>query len=190
MFAPSSHKPWLAALHKCTSVMNDLGIPYALDGGTIIGFARDGTFVRYDKDLDITLLEQQKRLPELARGLKEAGFRNAIVRAVNDSTGTQKLVPRARDARIDIVNKRERDGMAYWCIYGSRTRVKSVPASFYENLGTIVVDGISFSVPQELEAYLVTRWGRSWRTPVMGPNYKRYSMDRAYPSARNERRFP
>jgi lipopolysaccharide cholinephosphotransferase len=188
VFVPSAETAWLEALRRCGEALDSIGVPYSLDGGTILGLARDGTFIQHDKDLDLTLFEQQARFRDIEAALKSAGFKSTTVRNLAGPVGTHKIVPSLRSVRIDIVNKRDRDGMAAWVIYGSRVRLKTVPASFYEDLGTLKVGEYAFSVPRELEAYLVCRWGRTWRTPILGPNYKRYSMDLAYPSARNERR--
>lgn len=180
-----------AALVKARDILNELAIPYCLDGGTLIGFARNGEFIPDDKDIDITLLEQRDRMSDVAQALTRARFQNARVKNLGAPLSTLKVTARAGGSvALDIVNKTDKGGMAAWTIHGNKARVKTVPIAFYETLGSITIKGETFSVPADTTGYLAFRWGADWRAPLTGRAYNRFRSDRAYTEARNREEAP
>lgn len=177
-----------SALTEAVRCLNELGIPYCLDGGTLLGFVRDGWFIPKDYDADITTLEQHRQYPRLALLLRRSGFTFTTGRGVRyhgPPALTHKLIAYRDGAKVDIVNKRDCGGMSVWTLNHNRRVMKSMPTGFYENLGSITIRGVEFSVPQETTAYLVARFGREWRTPILVGEWRKYSMDRAYVRVRN-----
>lgn len=175
-----------AALIKTRDALERIGVPYCLDGGTLIGMARDGAFVPDDKDIDITVFEQGRRMSDIATAFIRARFQHVRHRNLGPPLGTTKVYARAaRGVMIDVVNKVERDGMAAWTIVGTRNHVKTVPSVYYESFDSITVRGEAFSVPAHYLEYLAFRWGADWRVPLTGRAYNRMRHDRAYEVARN-----
>jgi phosphorylcholine metabolism protein LicD len=171
------------ALLSITGVLKQLKVPYCLDGGTLLGFYREGWFFPHDKDVDLTLLDQHARLPEIKRLARKAGFKVWRHQTVGESGCAKLQLPR-HGVMVDIVSKHERDGLAYWALIQAPEHVKSMPARYYRDLATILVRGHEFSIPADTESYLAERFGDDWRTPR--PEWNRYEHDRAYPSVRGE----
>ena len=172
-----------AALTDIVNVLNRVGVPYTLDGGTLLGFYRDGFFFPHDKDVDLTLLNQHDRLPDVEREARALRYKVWRHQRVGNS-GCAKLQLSRDGIMVDIVSKHERKGLAWWALIQAPDRLKSMPARYYRELGTLVVRDRVFSIPLDVEGHLAERFGEDWRTPRS--NWDRYQHDRAYPSVRGE----
>lgn len=167
-----------------TGILDRLRIPYVLDGGTLLGFIRDGWFFPHDYDIDLTVIEQHARLPEVRAAASPLGFRSREVVDLGPPEYSHKLFLHRGSAKIDIISKVEQHGMALWTLMHNRTTVKSAPAAFYQHRRIITVRGHPFSVPRDAEAYLSWRFP-GWETPKPASAWDKYRDDMAYVAARN-----
>lgn len=169
-----------------SGVLDRLSVPWCLDGGTLLGFVRDGWFFPHDYDIDITLLDQSHRLREVHDASRALGFSSRGLANLGPPEYSWKLFLQRGSAKIDIVSKVERDGMALWTLMHNRVTVKSAPAAFYKQLRPLSIRGVTLSVPREAEAYLSWRFP-GWETPKGPSAWVKYRDDMAYVAARNGR---
>ena len=169
--------PAFHVLIEVTKLLNRLKIPYSLDGGTLLGFYREGWFFDHDSDIDITLLDKNPELDIIKDKVKKLGFYVALFKKIG-SSGSKKLGIKKSKIYVDIISKVEKDGYALWSIRKDPKPIKRVPVKFYKKLGTLEIRGHKFSVPEDTEGYLETRYGKTWRTPII--DWDRKKGDLAY----------
>ncbi|MFH1850931.1 MAG: LicD family protein [Candidatus Neomarinimicrobiota bacterium] len=164
-------------LKRITGVLYSCGIPYWLDYGTLLGIVREQRLLPWDSDMDISIA--RKDLDRLLANLwrfRIRGYKVRIRYHRQDDHPLKKgsvrlikifnrkyLVARG-DVMLDIfVNTRVEE--AYTLVMGIKNYTRfSVPAHYFDNLGTIRFRDRPYSVPAEYEEYLAYRYG-DWRTP-------------------------
>lgn len=62
----------LARMH---AVFRKYGIPYYCDGGTLLGFIRDGGFIKGDADLDVSVMPEYGSLTKVLKAFLDEGYR-------------------------------------------------------------------------------------------------------------------
>jgi len=65
---PSS---WYEALHNVSSLLENCGVEYFADSGTLLGLIRDGDFIAWDNDIDIGLVYEPSTYDLLLKVLKK-----------------------------------------------------------------------------------------------------------------------
>lgn len=179
------------ALYDAGMTLNQLKINFILDGGTLLGFYRDGTFAADDHDdIDLTVhADKWKRRDEIVKALTGAGFEVYLERPRNESEHYSAQLSFTREnVKIDIMFKeiKEETRKAWWTVYGrGGVFYKAVPAEllykcdYFEitlDLGDGKVIG-KVGKPRLIEEYLTYRYG-DWKTPVHRSNYSCYTTDK------------
>lgn len=145
-------------------IMRRHHIPYVLDGGTLLGFYREGWFFPHDKDIDITLLDQHKALDVIKKAARAKKF--SVWRHQKVGTSGSKKLQLSRDGiMVDIVSKHQVGEDAVWALISDANTIKRMPARYYSQRAALLVRGEEFSIPRSAEAYLAARFGPDWRTP-------------------------
>ena len=173
----------LAAVGSCLAMHR---IPFMLDGGTLLGAVRDGTFCTDDQDdIDLTVLGDANTL---AAALQQAYLLGFTLHHAwpHSTTGTGQVVLKRHGVKVDIMLKErvqleDSDGeWMYWTVYGSQGRVvrKAIPMSMVEPWGKVHFHGREYHVPGQVDRYLTYRYG-NWRQPVHRKQYNCYTTDLA-----------
>jgi glycerol-3-phosphate cytidylyltransferase len=167
----------MSVLCEARVIFNKMGLPVILDGGTVVGFKRDGRFCDGDHiDIDFTTLEQVELWRDkVVQAFEESGY--CLVgdkpRDVEKHWTTQ-LSFRKDGIIIDIMFKECVGDMTWWSV-GFGQQWKAVPTAFYqepEKLKLSLSDGLSvtFNIPHDSDTYLAYRYG-DWHKPCKKGEY-------------------
>ena len=166
-------------LQKYSEALNDAGIVFWLEFGTLLGYYRDGDFIAHDCDIDTgTYIENADRV---YKALTKVGFQLVREYHVEDDAGLEQCYQYLHTT-IDVFYFRK-DGNCLYCnsffpvlnMTKRKYRNKKcpfqvkridVPDTGYERA---VFKGCSVYIPKDCERYLITHYGSSYRTP--NPNY-------------------
>jgi len=165
----------LDMLKKVTNILDDKGIKYWLEGGTLLGIIREDRLLPWDNDMDISLTEEYyDAIIEATDEIKKLGYMVWDKEFEKDDDPFVKGIKRIIKIRnrrlffirgevaLDIFIKFKKDAEYFWQVGQKR---KSVPALFYDNLKEHQFDGKAYLVPKACEQYLTFRYG-DWKTPV------------------------
>lgn len=169
-------------MFEVADVLDGLGVVYWIDGGSLLGFYRDGDFPDDDQD-DIDLFtwdNYSDLIPKIIEKAAEKGFglsnhwkgdRRAPLKG-------QEISLRKNGGKIDINFFSKKNNMAWGCVFPapkdedgfSVCLPQVIPVRFYEELQQIEYRGRKFNIPRNIEGYLTHRYG-DWRTPKHRSNY-------------------
>ncbi len=175
-WAEFNHEKAYALLIKATAMLDRAGVPYHLEGGTLLGLVRDGDLLPWDDDLDISvpsgfaLKAYGALLPLLLKGWRidkrkwKAVFKSLSVKGIRIIKVRDRSRGRFRSGRVylDVLVKKESEGFCYWQAKG---RLMKVSAKYYDGYDEIEVGTEKFKVPVDYRAYLTEKYG-DWSTPV------------------------
>lgn len=169
-----------SVLAQAADLLDDLGIPFVLEGGTLLGAVRQGDFCDDDwVDIDLTTLEPGGRHVEVCREAERRGF--YVVKEMptwhagkhrNAKCKIAKLGPFGQ-VKIDIFFKRVKGETAWWTRAG---RFRALPARHYQQTDAVTFHGREYRIPSDVEAYLTLRYG-DWRTPRHRADYNAHPKD-------------
>ena len=144
-----------------------------LSGGTLLGACRDGDFIPWDWDVEVTVLTEEVQPKEGAvlKALLEAGF---VISASDSSRENFKIVASGWGTAYEILGRYLKgDGAA-------RARLTTeVPAHFFESQEVVAFRGHSFPAPSPAEDFLEALYG-DWRTPLKTADKHAYFSSQAY----------
>jgi len=178
-------KSSMKMLQKVTSIMEKNGIPYWLEGGTLLGIVREKRLLPWDNDMDISLVkDNEKKLLSVLFKIFLCGyivrvkkykfdvepFKKGEVRIVK--IRNRKFLFIKGDTTLDIFFKRKKDDEYFWTVGVKKPVLKSVPKIFYEELAAVDFNEKSYSVPKDYDGYLTYRYG-DWKTPIKKWNFKK-----------------
>lgn len=171
-------------LSRITRVLEEAGVPYVLEAGTLLGIVRENRLLPWDDDVDITITRQQEtNVLALLPKLRLLGYKVRVKRYTRDlacfSKGELRMLKIKHfslpffqsDVTVDIFMKKLIDDHYCWTVGVHKPVLKSVPRRFYEELGELDFKGKCYSVPQDYRGYLTEHYG-DWRTPVKEWNFK------------------
>ena len=177
-------------LFEFADILEDLGITFWLDGGTLLGAYRDHTFCDGDEDdIDLFVWADNKILiPTIIKYAEQRGFilhrqwdgdrrapgkapEIALAKYIKTQHGRFRL-------KIDLFFIEKKGDDAWGLLYISPdTAIPQVcKAKFYENLGMINFHGRIFNIPSPVEEYLTVRYG-DWKTPIHRIHYHYTNAD-------------
>lgn len=91
---------WLDALKQTAAELDAVGIPYFLDTGTLLGAVRDGTFIPWDNDIDIGILDCRHDDEYFVQFIRGMGKRDFV--ANRSSTGVGLFSPAQVEVNLKI----------------------------------------------------------------------------------------
>ena len=68
------HKYGYEVLSRMHKILTDAGVQYYCDAGTLLGFVRDGGFIKNDDDIDICIMPGSASLPKVLKTFLDAGY--------------------------------------------------------------------------------------------------------------------
>ncbi|ABM61552.1 LicD family protein [Halorhodospira halophila] len=144
-----------------------------LSGGTLLGAYRDGDFIPWDWDVEVTVLTEEAQPKEgaLLKALLEAGF---TITSSDSSHENFKIVASGWGTEYEILGRYlAEDG-------NGRIRLMTeVPARFFEQHEPVTFRGHTFPAPSPTDDFLEALYG-DWRTPLKSADKKTYFSGTAY----------
>lgn len=143
-------------LYTVTRILEKKGIPYVLEGGTLLGAIRENRFLPWDDDVGIAVPAELffNQIDDLIQEFTNSGF----MAGYRDNTFENcKINVHRDDARFEILG---------WYPRGSwrrRTRYR-MPRKFLEERTLINFFGYDFYCPKDFVKYLRHFYG-NWKVP-------------------------
>jgi hypothetical protein len=175
------------ALHLIHKVLeeNDFLDKLVLGLGTFLGAVRGQLNTKHNNwdDLDFTV--NQKHFNEfkdvIIPKLLEVGFKiDAAWHTSFGKIGQLTLYlnhPHLSD-RMDIHQIFDLDEYSAYCVWYNGTQlVKKINSKYYNNIESILLEGLQFYGPADKEEYLVDEYGEGWRVPCTSADEYRYWED-------------
>ncbi len=163
-------------LLRAVRVLDEAGIPYHLEGGTLLGLVRDGDLLPWDHDVDISVMAED--LPRLLACRSRLSGWKWIVRTRKGFVSNHPAVAKApvRLVKVkdrvalffsgrmclDIFVKVEHEGSVYW---EAKDRLMRVDARYYRSFEEVEYRGHRLKVPNAYRDYLTEKYG-DWSVPV------------------------
>ena len=157
-----------------TDLLEQFGVDYHLEGGTLLGIVRDGDLIPWDHDLDISIPESAvEDLQALVPTLRRRGWRVSRRFFLTDGPvwgkgQTRILRIRARrwlilkgDLCLDVFVKYTSDGYSWW---QAKKKTMRVDARHYAGHSSVAFGGTMLRAPVDPEGYLEAKYG-DWRIP-------------------------
>lgn len=153
---PSDYQRIADGLKAIVDVLEREGIPYILEGGTLLGAIREGRFLPWDKDVGIAVPSESfyEKMDLILSRLGELGFTPGYR---DDAFGNCKVNITRDETRYEILG---------WFARGSWRRQARyrMPRRFLEERRIIRFYNYDFYVPQEDGKYLRHFYG-NWKVP-------------------------
>jgi phosphorylcholine metabolism protein LicD len=178
-------------LQEFSGIMDELGIPFMLDGGTLLGAYRDHDFCDDDQDdIDLTaLFKHASSMKAITLLAESAGFR--LYHKWNASEWQQKynkitssqISFRKMGVKIDLMFKHTTQNKIWWTIFsGDEVVYKSIPIAFVFgdnfSMAEIKFKNQKFYIPVNVDEYLKYRYG-DFNVKVHRSEYCCYSTDKS-----------
>ena len=154
-------------LRDIKSILDELKIPFWLDGGTCLGAYRDKDFCDGDED-DIDLCCYFDYIK-----FKDIIIEKAIEKGLElYHNWKMEIAIKRNGSKIDLFFYKKNGNEYFSHLYSGDTIVSwcVVPAHFYENLEPIKFYNMDFQVPSPIEEYLTFKYG-DWKTKIHRRDY-------------------
>ncbi|PRW20648.1 phosphate ABC transporter permease isoform A [Chlorella sorokiniana] len=150
-------------LHDLAAALNDLGVTWWLDFGSLLGIHRDGELIKHDNDVDVAVWQPDwpALLADLQAALPQYSMRIVVPSDDPDTSFIRVYCPLgmadvfgatpAGDSRV-LVD----------CGHGSCTEIDRAAVL---PTGVMTWRGSKLSVPGNVPAALEQRYGPDWRVP-------------------------
>jgi phosphorylcholine metabolism protein LicD len=161
-------------LQDVTAILESEKIPYVLEGGTLLGIVREDRLLPWDNDLDLTITRPHcKKLLAARWKFWLKGYRTRIRKIKSDTQHFRKGEARILKVQttrfflfkdvslMDIFIKDLVDERYYWTV-SEKEVLKSAPRHYYENFTQFSFRNKLYSIPEQFDAYLQSRYG-DWR---------------------------
>lgn len=168
-----------------TAILDAEGIPYVLEGGTLLGIVRENRLLPWDTDMDLTITRKYAAaLLRIRWKFWLKGYRTRVRVNKTETPQFKKNSPRLliiqtrrffffkKDRLMDIFIKDLSNERYFWTVSEKNPVLKSAPRKYYEETLQFKFKDRSYSIPKDYDSYLQSRYG-DWRTPKQTWDYKK-----------------
>ena len=161
------------------NLLNDLSINFFIDSGLLLGIYRDGDIIKWDWDIEISLLESElsDNLDKIVEKVKEKGF---LIHKIDKKFHKLEI---HRSLSYEIFSftfkgwKHDRNNGFFF-----RKEFK-IPEKYFLNKTKILYLNFELNCPGPIEDYLTFMYG-DWKTPKRSDNMEEY-LTREYYTKQN-----
>lgn len=158
------------------NLCRDLGVPYFIDYGTLLGFARDGGFIKHDDDIDLSILPGFSNKIALARLLLLNGFK--FKRGFICESRLTEYAFERDGVSVDFFFEALQGELVGTELYatggvivGPNDKIRTISAvrelrAVPRGLHEVDFVGTKTMVPENVEELLENSYGPHWRTPI------------------------
>ncbi len=162
------------ALPAIAALLENQGIPFCIDGGTLLGIVREGRLLPWDDDADFFVRgEDAHRVLSLRWRLFFMGYRISKTQTKEKYGPIPQGAPRIYKIKslfksggqrviIDLIFKYADERDYHWVVGTKPSVHKKVPRKYYDHFESVTYKGVSYPVPCDVENYLKVRYG-DWK---------------------------
>lgn len=163
---PMSHDEAQALLIKVNELLQQVGLPFYLGYGTLLGAVRNHDIIPGDEDLDIIVKDEALLMSSLPF-LSDNGLKT--IRICKGSTYSFRL---NNNSYIDIYIQRPIQGFSPWKLYcDCLCGFCYTPRKLMKEYQEIEFLGNTYWCYKNPERILEFWYGKNWRVPVRGHNF-------------------
>jgi lipopolysaccharide cholinephosphotransferase len=194
-FTPKNRKHAHNLLRNSCEILEELGIHYWLDFGTLLGLIRENKLIDWDKDMDLSIrFESDEKIEELISALSNRYPVKLLAPSIRPDSWKlgkyrtikafhQKYGFIRTDPHLDFFTqyRGQYDNQSETTYRSIIAGVNNeIPASFVDELDSFNFEGHEYAIPNHAEDFLALRYGADWRTPKQywHPAYDDQSMVR------------
>lgn len=165
----------LKLLNTVGLLLNESGIRYSLDAGTLLGVMREKRLLPWDTDVDLAISAQDvKKIPQFRKRIRTAGYISRIRKTTSDVSFIKKGSPRLiriytkrwgffKDEQImDIFIKYKQGDSYYWTVDSRQPLLQSCPKEALDELIPHHFNQMRHWIPASWDQYLQSHYG-DWR---------------------------
>jgi len=147
-------------------IFDDAGIFFWLGDGLLLGLYRDGNMIEHDEnDIDCGFWGKDiQKVIDCLPKLNEF-FRVRLTR-VKSNDGSIVLSLKRNPCVMHVHSHFLEGDVVYKRTAKIYNRAMVFPKKVYENFSTIEWRGVKFNCPSNIELYLETRYGKTWRVKM------------------------
>ena len=181
----------MKALQIMDKIFKEHDITYWLDCGTLLGAVREGSYIKWDLDIDISIFfKDVLRVYFLKKEFRKYGYEFKGLPKPGICKGKAHLIciitVKIQNGRLVqmfgwnlitklgyFVNKYIKSGFIYQSLFLlsiliSAKRLKWGEYKWLGNFAYVKMCGDYYPIPEHVEEYLTYRYGYDWRTPIRG----------------------
>ena len=163
----------MEGLIELKKIMNSVLKNWFLSGGTLLGVYRDGDFIPWDWDVEVTVLSEEAitKEGELLKNLVLAGF---TITNLDSTKENFKIDAKGWGTSYEIVGRYLKDNNSI------RARsMTEVPSKFFQSTETVTLRGHDFPAPSPADKFLEAMYG-DWKKPKKTVDKNQYYSKSAH----------
>jgi len=183
-------------LRNSCEILEELGIHYWLDFGTLLGLIRENKLIDWDNDMDLSIrFESEEKIDQLISALGKHHPIKTVAPSIRPGSWKlgkyrtikafhQKYGFIRTDPHLDFFTQyrgqyENQSETTYRSVIAGVNN--EIPASFVDELDSFNFEGHEYAIPNHAEDFLALRYGADWRTPKQywHPAYDDASMVKA-----------
>lgn len=156
--------PAVDNLYAAKEVLDELGLTFWLEAGTLLLAYRDGAVD--ETDTDISVYDIDTVINNLDK-FEDKGF--SLIHQFDHPTGLATEISLRRNGiKLDIWTKEFRDGQGWWLSYKMNDENPYIPhhvdEKHFKKLDKLSIWGFEWNIPSDTEKFLTAVYG-DWKTP-------------------------
>ena len=163
----------MEGLIELKKIMNSVLKNWFLSGGTLLGVYRDGDFIPWDWDVEVTVLSEEAIIKEgeLLKSLVLAGF---TITNLDSTKENFKIDAKGWGTSYEIIGRYLKDNNSI------RARsMTEVPSKFFQSTETVTFRGHDFPAPSPADKFLEAMYG-DWKKPKKTVDKNQYYSKSAH----------